>query len=273
MLSRLEVQPDQTLLVIGPGFAKSLLDKDSSSSSTLRFPPLTLSALNAELENAVKQFDFNSTSGSAERYGAQLSVLESHLRVLKKNKVLQQWLDNTFSTNLSIACIPQLQEIKKMQKEGALVAYLHVDSVIEDGLQQSGFTLDETEAWSRTSNSGILHPFGYYKQPSSLLKWMTGFTKKHASFPNEFVQVLQQRTCVYIGFEEDNTLLLKLFMQAASTYSGKLSFNIQPQNGRTVDTTACNVCLSEGLYHLEKSSKELGRLLYCTYAQSTSCVE
>lgn len=253
METRLEIQPDKTLLVIGPAFAASLLDKEGGCT---RQPPLTYTAFKTQLAEAARRLE------ERPRIEEGAGAVETNLRVLKKSKFLKQWLESTFNNTGSVVVeTPLLQQIVKMQQLGALVAYLHMDSLVEDSLHQPGYTAKDAGAWIKTP--GILHPFGHYRDPESLVEGC------RPAVPPSLAQVLTERTCLYIGFYDDvkENVLLKNFMQVASAYSNRVSFCIQPQSSTTFNSlglpssalTINNVCLPDGLCHLEKTSKELGK--------------
>lgn len=243
----IELHPEKTLLVLGPEFAASLLVSDGGSNISSHVPPLGYTAFKRHLQEAVGIVECKEDSR-----------IEEQLQTLKEHRLLHQWLREVFTLHeTAVVQTPLAQRISKLQSLGALVAYLSPDTICEEAIKSSSLSINETLRWS-TDCGSILHPFGVYTEPDSLLRWS-------AEPPTEFVNVLESRVCVCIGFSsvlEDQ--FLDHFMKLVNIHSKSLPIHLHGgvRDHHELQYPALhiqNILLPQGLCHIGETSKLVGK--------------
>ena len=246
MEPRVEIQPENTLFILGTDFASSLVARDSSY-----IPPLTYSTFKTQLTEAAKTVGQDNATTTVEC-----------LRVLKENRILHQWLQETFSlSDCTLLQTPLLQRIIDLQRLGALVVYLHPDTVCEEAMQQPGFSMDQADTWVTGGEPGILHPFGLNKKPNSLVKWSSGCDQ--LSLPTTFTNVLQNRVCICIGLPtepETEESFTQMFMQLLHIHSPNFPLCVGAASNAPWSVLHIhNVQLPRALCSAEDTSRALGK--------------
>ena len=246
MEPRVEIQPENTLFILGTEFASSLVARDSSY-----IPPLTYSAFKTQLTEAATTVGQDNATTTVEC-----------LRVLKENRILHQWLQETFSlSDCTLLQTPLLQHIIDLQRLGALVVYLHPDTICEEAMQQPGFSMDQADTWVTGGEPGILHPFGLNKKPNSLVKWSSGCDQ--LSLPTAFTNALQNRVCICIGLpteQETEKSFTQMFMQLLHIHSPNFPLCVgAASNAPWPVLHIHNVQLPRALCSAEDTSRALGK--------------
>lgn len=252
-----ELEPTNTLLVLGPEFATSLLQQQAATSNGV--PPVGYAALKRELDQytSLKEDD-------------TASLMDDQLKTLSEHRLLEQWLNKLFTLQGTTAVqrTPLAHCIAKLQQMGALVAYLYPDTICEEAMQCSSYTLEQVLQWRRNgaTDAGILHPFGVYTDPTSLL------SAANIQPPLELVNTLKDRVTVCIGFsteDKEQDVFFQKFLKLVTTYSRYVPLCLsssnqwsplnQKEEEEPLLVNIQNINLPQGLCHIGETSKEIGK--------------
>lgn len=253
----LEIDPEKTLFVLGPGFAASLLGE----SATRGVPPLSYTSLRKALKET------GLSTGSRRSRGNRASD-DMDVQQTPKRR-----LDEVFA-------VPQLQRTElaerllSLHQEGALLAYLHPDSLCEEAMGLTAFTTSQAESWKK-NRAGLLHPFGVHTAPDSIQMPSSRKASEPLSVHEDLTQVLRERSCICIGLypsgredTETSNPLVERFLDLIHTHSESLptilhddSSSLPSQSLLTTSATLRihNVLLPQGLCHISETSKAVGK--------------
>jgi hypothetical protein len=239
------IQPENTVLVVGPAFAGSLLGGNCS-----KLFPLTFTTIRDKLEGVWSKLQRKSNTDGL--------LLQDHLK--EKGLKLSRYLQDIFTTSgWELIQTPLLARLMKLQDEGALLVSLQVDGICEDAMQRSGFAPNQLDLC--TKSNGVYHPFSYYRDSQSFQSMLQSVESGRSwDVLPEFAQMLKHKTCVCIGFDhEQDNIFLKAFMHlTASCSCDVLLLNAVVSGNDGLPTVGLpNVQLPEGLEYMKDKSKEI----------------
>ena len=257
----LEINPEKTLFVLGPCFAASLLGEGAGEGGR-SIPPLSYASLRKSLKEA----------GLSSNRRPRLNKGTEELDVQHGKRRLEDVFSGLPGEQLQKT---QLAEsLLGLQQEGALLVYLHPDSLCEEAMGLTAFTLSQTESWTR-SRVGLLHPFGVHTAPESLhVPPATRSRSNEISIPQELSEVLNERSCICIGLypsgkgePDPGNLLVDKFLDWIHSHSGSLPTIIHDCTASPSITASStnaelhihNVPLPQGLCHISETSKVVGK--------------
>ena len=190
---RVELQPERTIIVLGPQFTYSFITSDVKS------PPVTYRSMKSQLLQASKSIE-------------ETASMEYRLRRLQREGLLQSWLQETYSTDCCLQQTPVLQRLLELQQHGALIAYLYPDDICEQAFEQDSLVADQAENWRNGTCNGIMHPFGVYTDAQSMLTWKND----ELVLPKPVADAFQDKVCVCVGFEGEDEQDLQFFLSQIS---------------------------------------------------------
>lgn len=182
---RVELQPDQTLIVLGPLFAASLLEEDEEEKEVSNLPPLT--------------------------YVELAEMLRS--RSTSEDPTVMEWLENHLQDGGRTRRSSLLERLLELQREGALIAYSYVDETVSNAAQQTPVQPDQIQEWASGETKGILHLFGVSSTPASV---QLTISQESATC---LQKVLHERACVLLGFDSNQDSFQETFLQLCTESS------------------------------------------------------
>lgn len=183
MEPRVELQPDKTLIVLGPHFAASLVERSEEAKEVSTIPPLTY----------VELAEILSRSHSKKQHAT--------------DAVLRKWLQNNLQNSEKTRRSALLDRLVELQREGALIAYSYVDETVCSAAKQVPLQPDQTEDWANGKVQGILHLFGSSSAPGSVCMNIV------QDCMTSLRLVLRERACVMLGFDGGRNPFMDVFLQ------------------------------------------------------------
>ena len=184
---RVELQPDKTLIILGPHFAASLVEGDEEEKEVSTLSPLTY---------------------------VELAEILSSSRATKQHatdKVLCEWLENNLQNSAKSRCSALLARLVDLQGEGALIAYSYVDETVSNAAQQVAIQPNQTKDWASGRAKGILHLFGICSAPESV---RLSIAEESAHY---LKLLLHERACVLLGFDGGRDPFMDVFLQLCTS--------------------------------------------------------
>ncbi len=173
---RIELQPDNTIIVLGAG-AMSMMTKNNHPAPQ----PTTFRSLKKTLLQNPADINSIFQSGQLqEMLGCATSSEEDTRKV------------NSNNTSL-------LDRLLELQRNGALLAYMYPDIVIDEALEQDSLSSGHVDQWVDHSK-GIMHLYGVCSDVESM-QWLK--EKEHPTLSDAIVNVFRNKSCVCVGFGTD----------------------------------------------------------------------
>ena len=235
MNSRIEVQPDRTIIILGPMITASLQNGDEKCSL------LSLETLKNKLMKVYARYDDD----------------------LSGNGAIHSWLQETFAIDKKkLRKPPIVERLLDLQRNGALLAYLYPDNIIDQALDQEALTASDVQKWIADENvhsRKIMHVFGVYTDVESLRCWQ----KEGPFVPDTLANAFRNKVCICVGFSEENVQHdLEYFLSRVS-----IDTMLRPllTCSKPVECTRC-LCipgssLPEAVCSIGDTSKAIGLLL------------
>ena len=172
MDSRIELQLEKTVVVLGPSVTTCLLN------DTSELPPLTFESIRSTL--------FGDASS-----GSETDQLASRLQ---KTFPLAEAKETT-AGNSPATVVEQLLDL---QRSGALLAYLYPDTVVDRALGLASFSAVDVKKWVDHAQ-GIMHLYGVHTDVDSV----QCMQDEKPIVTDSLLDVVKDKLCVCLGFDGD----------------------------------------------------------------------
>ena len=223
----MEIQPNRTLIVLGPHFAASLVKDDNEGDeivSTLH--PLSYT-------------DFE--AGSSD---------------------LSKWMQKN-QQNFNVHRSSLLDRLLELQRDGALIVYGYIDQTVSTAAQQVALVSEQAEEWASGKTSGILHPFGVCVDPESI---RLDISKECVSCLDRLLQERACIMLGYLDNQPDSCLIQLLQMCKESGADLPLSLAGEtscPSTNSILQLPVPDPTATEVICGIQNSTRKIGELV-CT---------
>lgn len=230
------MQMNKTVIVIGPDVTISLVGDNPTA-----LPPLSF--------ESAKQF-LRGGDGTTIRDGRR-SLLEACTANIHQ------------SSSNARNVVVRLQEL---QHQGALLAYLYPDNVLDTVMKQEPLTAGLVDKWL-SSRNGIMHIFGSCNDVES----MQCLENARPCIPDSILDVFSNKACVCIGFESDVQSDLEIFLDQLlpRTTNVLVAYeNDFPDRSLGMGLPVAVKSTSKALCSIGDTSQALGKHISLKFAQS-----
>lgn len=221
-----EIQPDRTLIVLGPHFAASLVKDDHGEEEIVS----TLHPL------SYTEFD----AGSSD---------------------LSKWMHKN-QQNFNIHRSSLLDRLLELQRDGALIVYGYIDQTVCTAAQQTALVSEHAEEWASGRTNGILHPFGVCKDPESI---RLDISQECASCLDRLLQERACILLGYLDNQLDSCLqqLLQMCKESGADLPLSLAGGTNcPSNTSILQLPLSDPTATEVICGIKNSTRKLGKLVH-----------